>query len=145
MFRTNKLVLAAGAAAASFSLSTFSADARNQINIVGSSTVFPFATSVAERFGKNTDFKTPVVESTGSGGGLKLFCGGIGTNTPDITKRIAPHQGQRSRAVRQKRCERHRRGESRIRRYRIVQLPCIGRDEIVPQGHFHRSGKRRTD
>jgi len=85
MFRTNKLVLAAGAAAASFSLSTFSADARNQINIVGSSTVFPFATSVAERFGKNTDFKTPVVESTGSGGGLKLFCGGIGTNTPDIT------------------------------------------------------------
>jgi len=61
------------------------ANARDQITIVGSSTVFPFATTVAERFGKNTDFKTPVVESTGSGGGLKLFCAGKGTKTPDIT------------------------------------------------------------
>ena len=59
--------------------------AREQINIVGSSTVFPFATAVAERFGKSTEFKTPVVESTGSGGGLKLFCSGVGENTPDIT------------------------------------------------------------
>ena len=59
--------------------------ASEQIRIVGSSTVFPFATTVAERFGKNTDFKTPVVESTGSGGGLKLFCAGDGDNAPDIT------------------------------------------------------------
>ena len=59
--------------------------AREQINIVGSSTVFPFSTAVAERFGKSTEFKTPVVESTGSGGGMKLFCAGIGENTPDIT------------------------------------------------------------
>ena len=59
--------------------------ARDQINIVGSSTVFPFSTTVAERFGKSTDFKTPIVESTGSGGGLKLFCAGIGEDTPDIT------------------------------------------------------------
>jgi len=59
--------------------------ARDQINIVGSSTVFPFSTTVAERFGKNTDFKTPIVESTGSGGGLKLFCAGAGLDTPDIT------------------------------------------------------------
>ena len=59
--------------------------ARDRITIVGSSTVFPFATTVAERFGKNTDFKTPVVESTGSGGGLKLFCAGIGAGHPDIT------------------------------------------------------------
>lgn len=58
--------------------------ARDQINIVGSSTVFPFSTTVAERFGKSTDFKTPVVESTGSGGGLKLFCGGVGEKFPDI-------------------------------------------------------------
>ncbi|MCI2400327.1 substrate-binding domain-containing protein [Aliiroseovarius subalbicans] len=58
--------------------------ARDQISIVGSSTVFPFSTSVAERFGKSTDFKTPVVESTGSGGGLKLFCSGIGEGFPDI-------------------------------------------------------------
>ena len=59
--------------------------ARDQINIVGSSTVFPFSTTVAERFGKSTDFKTPIVESTGSGGGLKLFCSGAGLDTPDIT------------------------------------------------------------
>ena len=59
--------------------------ARDQINIVGSSTVFPFSTAVAERFGKSTDFKTPVVESTGSGGGMKLFCAGTGASTPDVT------------------------------------------------------------
>ena len=57
----------------------------NQISIVGSSTVFPFATIVAERFAKSTDFKAPVIESTGSGGGLKLFCSGIGLGFPDIT------------------------------------------------------------
>ena len=69
--------------------------ARDQINIVGSSTVFPFSTTVAERFGKSTDFKTPVVESTGSGGGLKLFCAGVGVDTPDITnasRRIKPSE-----------------------------------------------------
>lgn len=59
--------------------------ARDQIHIVGSSTVFPFSTTVAERFGRSTSFKTPVVESTGSGGGLKLFCQGLGEQTPDIT------------------------------------------------------------
>ncbi len=57
---------------------------RDQIRIVGSSTVFPFTTTVAERFGKSTDFKTPVVEATGSGGGLKLFCSGVGIATPDM-------------------------------------------------------------
>ncbi|MHA1567813.1 MAG: substrate-binding domain-containing protein [Alphaproteobacteria bacterium] len=63
---------------------TAAAEARDQIRIVGSSTVFPFAATVAERFGRNTDFKTPVVESNGSGGGLKLFCAGIGESHPDI-------------------------------------------------------------
>ncbi|NQV48676.1 MAG: PstS family phosphate ABC transporter substrate-binding protein [Rhodospirillaceae bacterium] len=61
------------------------AEAREQIRIVGSSTVYPFATTVAERFGKSSGFKTPVVESTGSGGGLKLFCAGVGDQHPDIT------------------------------------------------------------
>jgi phosphate transport system substrate-binding protein len=61
------------------------AEARDQIRIVGSSTVFPFATTVAERFGKTSSFKTPIVESTGSGGGLKLFCAGAGIQHPDIT------------------------------------------------------------
>lgn len=58
---------------------------RDQIKIVGSSTVYPFATTVAENFGRTTAFKTPIVESTGSGGGLKLFCSGKGENHPDIT------------------------------------------------------------
>jgi len=58
---------------------------RDYISIVGSSTVYPFATVVAEQFGKTTNFKTPKIESTGSGGGLKLFCSGIGVSHPDIT------------------------------------------------------------
>ncbi len=61
------------------------AEARDQIRIVGSSTVYPFATTVAETFGKTSGFKTPVIESTGSGGGFKLFCAGVGTEHPDIT------------------------------------------------------------
>ena len=58
---------------------------RDSVSIVGSSTVYPFATVVAERFGRSTSFKAPKIESTGSGGGLKLFCKGVGANTPDIT------------------------------------------------------------
>ena len=61
------------------------AQARDQIKIVGSSTVYPYATVVAEQFGKKGSFKTPVIESTGTGGGMKLFCAGIGINHPDIT------------------------------------------------------------
>ncbi len=59
--------------------------AREHIEIVGSSTVFPFATVVAETFGKKTGLPTPKIESTGSGGGIKLFCKGNGIDTPDIT------------------------------------------------------------
>ena len=59
--------------------------ARDQIKIVGSSTVYPFSSSVAEEFGATTSHPTPVVESTGSGGGMKLFCKGNDLNTPDIT------------------------------------------------------------
>lgn len=61
------------------------AQARDQIRIVGSSTVYPFASYVTEEFGATTKFKTPVIESTGSGGGFKLFTEGTGDNTPDIT------------------------------------------------------------
>lgn len=71
--------------AAAISVATIgAAEARDQIRIVGSSTVFPFSTTVAEQFGKSTAFKTPVVESTGSGGGMKLFCSGVGEEHPDI-------------------------------------------------------------
>jgi phosphate transport system substrate-binding protein len=62
-----------------------SAAQRDYISIVGSSTVYPFATVVAEQFGKTTRYPTPKIESTGSGGGLKLFCAGVGVEHPDIT------------------------------------------------------------
>ncbi|MEA2119359.1 substrate-binding domain-containing protein [Halovibrio sp. HP20-50] len=61
------------------------AQARDQIRIVGSSTVYPFASYVTEEFGATTNYPTPVIESTGSGGGLRLFCNGVGEGTPDIT------------------------------------------------------------
>jgi phosphate transport system substrate-binding protein len=57
---------------------------RNHIQIVGSSTVYPFISTVAEEFGRDEKFRTPVVESTGTGGGFKLFCSGIGYNFPDF-------------------------------------------------------------
>lgn len=69
----------------SFTAQTSDAASRDYISIVGSSTVYPFATVVAEQFGKTTRYKTPKIESTGSGGGLKLFCEGVGVEHPDIT------------------------------------------------------------
>jgi phosphate transport system substrate-binding protein len=57
---------------------------RDYVYVVGSSTVYPFATVVAERFGRGSEFKTPKIESTGSGGGLKLFCDGVGVDYPDV-------------------------------------------------------------
>lgn len=80
-----KTAIASVALAGSIAAVSTPAMARDTVNIVGSSTVYPFATVVAERFGRNTDFPTPKLESTGSGGGLKLFCAGIGTQHPDIT------------------------------------------------------------
>ena len=59
--------------------------ASQSIKVVGSSTVYPFTTVVAERFGKDTKYSTPVVESTGTGGGMKLFCAGVDTNSPSMT------------------------------------------------------------
>lgn len=76
------LTILAGAA---FALAAVApAAARDQIRVVGSSTVYPFTTAVAEQFGK-TGGKTPVVESTGTGGGMKIFCEGVGIRTPDAT------------------------------------------------------------
>ena len=62
-----------------------SMQARDQLYVVGSSTVYPFATVVAENFGQKSGMKVPKIESTGSGGGMKLFCKGLGTQHPDIT------------------------------------------------------------
>jgi phosphate transport system substrate-binding protein len=71
--------------------------ARDSINIVGSSTVYPFTTTVAEQFGRGGKFKTPKVESTGTGGGIKLFCNGVGPQFPDVanaSRRIRPAELQ---------------------------------------------------
>ena len=92
-----KAALASVALAGTIAAVSTPAMARDTINVVGSSTVYPFATVVAERFGRNTDFPTPKLESTGSGGGLKLFCAGVGTQHPDITnasRRMKPSEFQ---------------------------------------------------
>lgn len=80
-----KALIAAGALLGLTAMNSTAEANRDYISIVGSSTVYPFATVVAEQFGKTTQFKAPKIESTGSGGGFKLFCGGVGVNHPDIT------------------------------------------------------------
>ncbi|MDQ0997163.1 phosphate transport system substrate-binding protein [Phyllobacterium ifriqiyense] len=81
----NKLFSTVAIAAIGIAASLGTASARDQIRIVGSSTVYPFTTAVAENFGKTSGMKTPVVESTGTGGGMKLFCEGVGEKFPDAT------------------------------------------------------------
>jgi len=84
-FAGKKAALVAAIALTALAAGTSTAQSgRDYVYIVGSSTVYPFSTVVAERFGRNSEFKTPKVESTGSGGGLKLFCDGIGVDYPDI-------------------------------------------------------------
>lgn len=83
------LKLAAAGLLAATTMSSV-AHARDQIQIVGSSTVFPFTTAVAEKLGQGGQYKTPVVESTGTGGGMKLFCSGVGEGTPDFTNASRP-------------------------------------------------------
>lgn len=80
-----KAFLKSGLAVAVIAASVGAAEAREQLRIVGSSTVYPFSSYVAEELGATSDFPTPVIESTGSGGGMKLFCEGLGDSTPDIT------------------------------------------------------------
>jgi phosphate transport system substrate-binding protein len=79
-----KTLLIAAIAASTTMTAQFASAARDYISIVGSSTVYPFSTVVAERFGKAGTFKTPKVESTGTGGGFKLFCQGVGEQHPDM-------------------------------------------------------------
>lgn len=66
------------------------ATARDQIRVVGSSTVFPFVAAAAEQFGREEQFRTPIVESTGTGGGIKMFCEGVGLGTPDMANASRP-------------------------------------------------------
>jgi phosphate transport system substrate-binding protein len=97
---------------------TSSAIARDSIEVVGSSTVYPFSTVVAERYGRATGKPTPKIESTGSGGGMKLFCSGVGTNYPDIT-----NSSRRMKASEFKKCQ--------INGVRDVIEVQIGYDGIV--------------
>lgn len=80
--KKNMIMLAAIAASC---INIGAAEARGQMQIVGSSTVYPFSSYTAEALANTTHFKAPVVESTGSGGGMKLFCAGAGMDTPDFT------------------------------------------------------------
>lgn len=83
--RKHSTLIAAAVGAALLAPAGQAQTSRDYIYIVGSSTVFPFSTAVAEQFGKGSGFKTPKVESTGTGGGMKLFCAGVGVQHPDIT------------------------------------------------------------
>ncbi|MES2289656.1 MAG: substrate-binding domain-containing protein [Pseudomonadota bacterium] len=84
MFRITALALLATVALSGCE-SSGDAGSRDQIRIVGSSTVYPFATAVAEQFkNRNPKFKSPIIESTGTGAGMKLFCAGVGARYPDV-------------------------------------------------------------
>jgi len=80
-FASATALLVAGALVSTGAL----AQSRDQIRIVGSSTVFPYTQAVAEQYGAMTGNPAPVVESTGTGGGMRIFCGGVGLDHPDIT------------------------------------------------------------
>ncbi len=93
MTRTFLVSSLAAAVIGAVSVTAHAQSARDSITIVGSSTVYPFTTTVAEQFGRQGQFKTPKVESTGTGGGIKLFCNGVGPQFPDIanaSRRIRP-------------------------------------------------------
>jgi phosphate transport system substrate-binding protein len=85
----NKVMITLAASLFAFGISSAYA-ARDQIRIVGSSTVYPFTTTVAEQFGKKTGAPTPIVEATGTGGGIKMFCDGAGEDTPDAVNASRP-------------------------------------------------------
>jgi phosphate transport system substrate-binding protein len=81
---THKILLSLAVGALALTGTAQAQSSRDYISIVGSSTVYPFTTAVAEQFGRGGQFKTPKVESTGTGGGIKLFCNGVGVQHPDI-------------------------------------------------------------
>jgi phosphate transport system substrate-binding protein len=81
---TAKVLLASVLIATGIGSTAVAQSGRDFVYVVGSSTVYPFSTVVAERFGRSTEYKTPKIESTGSGGGLKLFCDGVGVDYPDV-------------------------------------------------------------
>jgi len=109
------------ATTAAIALTATTVAARDNVQVAGSSTVLPYASIVAEAFGENFDFPTPVVESGGSSAGLARFCEGVGENTIDIANASRANPPGRNRGMRCKRRDRHHRGPDRIRRNRLRQ------------------------
>ncbi len=87
---SSRNLLVATALTTAFLAVSMPASARDQIRAAGSSTVYPFVAAAAEQFGQGGKFKTPIIESTGTGGGFKLFCSGAGDDTPDISNASRP-------------------------------------------------------
>ena len=90
------------------------AAARDQIRVVGSSTVFPYTQAVAEQFANVTGMAAPVVESTGTGGGMKIFCGGVGADFADITGASRAMKKSEYELCAAERRHRHHRGADRL-------------------------------
>ena len=111
----------AGAAAATVALlaAPAFAQSRDQIQIAGSSTVLPYASIVAEAFGENFDFPTPVVASGGSSAGLQQFCEGVGLDTIDIANSSRPIRDSEVETCAANGVDRHHRGQDRLRRHRL--------------------------
>ena len=105
-------------AAAATVLAAAPAGARDQIRIVGSSTVYPFATAVAEEFGRSSKFKTPIIESTGHRRRPEAVLRRRRRAAPGHHQRLAPDQAERGRSVRGERRQGDHRGEDRLRRDR---------------------------
>ena len=111
----NKLLLTASAAALAIGFSAGAAAARDQIQVAGSSTVLPYAKIVAESFGETfPNFKTPVVESGGSGAGIKEFCKGVGEDTIDIANSSRPIKDSEVEVLQGRRRERHPGSQDRL-------------------------------
>ncbi|HAG37038.1 MAG TPA: phosphate ABC transporter substrate-binding protein, partial [Erythrobacter sp.] len=86
MTKTKSFIFAAVSAVALAACGGTDGGSRDSIRAVGSSTVFPFAKAVSESFVRtHPDFRSPIIEATGTGGGMKLFCAGLGASTPDMT------------------------------------------------------------
>ena len=86
----NKTIALAAVATVALAVAAPANAQRNTIQVVGSSTVFPFSSLAAERFGQTSEFAAPVVESTGTSGGMRLFCAGVGVDHPDLTGASRP-------------------------------------------------------
>ena len=138
---TSKLLALAGVALVASTVST-AAEARTQMRAVGSSTVYPFAKQVAERVARaNPRLGSPIIESTGTGAGMKLFCAGVGERFPDIDNASRRMKASEAKAVR-------RNGVTKITEIQVgidgIALATSKRDAAPAPDHArHLSGARQ--